>query len=72
MGTADLAGAGDEAGGVFAGLDDDLHVTDAAGHVGGEVDAAVQGTHDDVAGGHEGLRLGCARGDGQRQRGGEQ
>ena len=55
--TTDGAFAGDKAGGVVTGGAHDFHVAHRGGGVGGEVEAAIQRTDDDVAGGHQSLRL---------------
>ncbi|MND75337.1 hypothetical protein D3C80_669500 [compost metagenome] len=60
LGATDVAGAGDEAGGVVTGSHHHFHVADRGGGVGGEVEGAVQRADDDVAGRHQGLGLGGA------------
>src|SRR5690606_30769493 len=68
---ANITGASDDAGGPVAGIENELHAADAAGHGRGEVDAAVHRVDDDVAGGDQRLRLSGASEQGGQRSGGK-
>src|SRR5690606_16775500 len=56
--TTDLASTGDKAGSVIAGSTHHFHIADGRGGIRGEIEGAIQRTHDDIAGRNQGLCLG--------------
>src|SRR5690606_41585434 len=68
---ANRSGTGNEAGGLVAGIENQHHAADAAGHVRGEMDAAIHLVDDDIAGGNQRLRLGGASEQGGQRSGGK-